>query len=948
MKSTYRWIYALPIVWIVVGAWLFFASPDMDQLVREKGQFSIPDHYTTSVTDEILKQNEGASGQSILIVYYEESGLQTSQIDDVHAKLTSLGSEIDGYPIEEITSPLDSEEQEEFLISEDGTTMMGIVTMDINLNDIPLVRDNIEKAITVTGVDHFMSGSSIIEDDVIISSEEGLATTEIITVIFVLSILFIVFRSLAAPFIPLITVGATYLVTISVVAFLIDSFQFPVSNFTQIFIVAILFGIGTDYCILLLTRFKEELIRGADRVTAMKQTYRAVGATVFSSALTGFIGFAAIGLADFDLYQSAVGVAVGIIILIAALWIWIPASMLLLGDKLFWPSKGGLETTQSRLWSTLGRFSVYKPGWTLMILALLLIPAALFYDQKLSYDSLDEISDDYPSVHAIQLISEKFGEGYSFPINIVIESDETWDQSSMVPYIELISTEISKLDEVEEVRSATRPEGIVVEDFRIPFIAGELAEALKEMDEGLDDVHEALIEISDELSQDNDLSDASEGVEEVMAGTSDIQEGQQELADGVDQTGQATEDSADGINQLRIELTQLNDQLEQQIGGGSIPPELSQSLIPFTSGIEELNGGFRDIEEGLRALADNQNNIADEMRTVSSGLEEIQEGQSDIQKAFDEIQVSYSDLAEGLYELSEGIEEIQDGMSEVEELLDDISNQSPHPMEGFFVPEKAFEDGGMDELVDLFMTPNQHVALLDVVLSINPYSNEAIEVVELVEDQVSNAVKGSTLEDNIRFSLGGLSAVNRDLQMISDEDFNRTAFIMLSGIFIVLIILLKSIIMPVYIIASLLLTYIASMAFTELIFVTILGYAGISWAVPFFGFVMLMALGVDYSIFLMGRFGENIKLMPVKEALVSAMAQIGTVILSAAIILAGTFGAMMPSGVLSLVQIGTLVLTGLMLYSLVMLPLFVPVMVTIFGDKNWLPFKKPEQDKTSR
>ncbi|PYZ93688.1 hypothetical protein CR194_11065 [Salipaludibacillus keqinensis] len=945
MSRYYRWIYALPIIWIVCGIWLFIISPDMDQLVREQGQFSIPDEYSSAVTEEILKDNESTSGESILVVYHDEQGITELQKQDVHTQLESIGTEIKGFPVEEVLSPLDSEEQEEYLISSDGTTMMALLTMDINLNDIPLVRNDLEEEVAVEGIDHFVSGSSIIEDDVIISSEEGLAKTEIITVIFVVTILFLVFRSFAAPFIPLITVGATYFVTVSIVALLIDSFQFPVSNFTQIFIVAILFGIGTDYCILLLTRFKEELYHGADRLTAMMRTYRAVGTTVFSSALTGFIGFAAIGLADFDLYQSAVGVAVGIIILIAALWIWIPAAMLLLGEKLFWPSKAGLEATQSKLWGVLGRFSIYKPGWTLMLLSLVLIPAALFYDQKLSYNSLDEISSDYPSVHAVDLVSEKFGEGHSFPVNVVIESDAPWDQPSMMPYIELISAELTKIDSVEEVRSVTRPEGIIIEDFRIPVIAENLADGLSDMEEGLEGLYDALIEIHDDIrGQEDDLADASTGVNELMNGTADLQEGQEQLADAVDETSEGTINSAEGLTQLRTELSTINEGIAEQLESNSLPAELSQSLLPFSNGITELTGGFQEVDDGLRSLAENQRLLAEELRTLATGLDALQSGQRDMGEAFEGIQGGYDELADAMLDLADGVEEIQQGLTDTEDILNEIAEQPVHPLEGFFVPQAVFDDGDMEDLIELFMTPNQQVALFEVVLAVNPYSNEAIEIVEAVESQLANALAGTALE-NTRYSVGGLSVVNRDLQQISDEDFNRTATIMLSGIFIVLVILLKSLVMPIYIIGSLILTYIASMAFTELIFVSVLGYSGISWAVPFFGFVMLMALGVDYSIFLMGRFGENIKTLPVKEALLSAMRQIGTVILSAAIILAGTFGAMMPSGVLSLVQIGTLVLTGLLLYSLVMLPLFVPVMVRIFGDKNWLPFKRPYKEE---
>ena len=110
---------------------------------------------------------------------------------------------------------------------------------------------------------------------------------------------------------------------------------------------------------------------------------------------------------------------------------------------------------------------------------------------------------------------------------------------------------------------------------------------------------------------------------------------------------------------------------------------------------------------------------------------------------------------------------------------------------------------------------------------------------------------------------------------------------------------------------------------------------------PFFGFVLLVALGVDYSIFLMDRFREYRHLDP-KEAILEAMRHMGAVIMSAAVILGGTFAAMLPSGVMSLLQIATMVLCGLFLYALVMLPLFIPVMVRVFGEANWWPFMRGE------
>jgi RND superfamily putative drug exporter len=89
----------------------------------------------------------------------------------------------------------------------------------------------------------------------------------------------------------------------------------------------------------------------------------------------------------------------------------------------------------------------------------------------------------------------------------------------------------------------------------------------------------------------------------------------------------------------------------------------------------------------------------------------------------------------------------------------------------------------------------------------------------------------------------------------------------------------------------------------------------------------------------MDRFNEY-KDISVEEAMLLAMKKMGTVIISAVVILGGTFAAMIPSGMLSLIQIASIILTGLLLYAFIVLPLFVPVMVKNFGAANWWPFKR--------
>jgi RND superfamily putative drug exporter len=225
-------------------------------------------------------------------------------------------------------------------------------------------------------------------------------------------------------------------------------------------------------------------------------------------------------------------------------------------------------------------------------------------------------------------------------------------------------------------------------------------------------------------------------------------------------------------------------------------------------------------------------------------------------------------------------------------------------------------------------------------LHLKRISNEAIGQVDEINAAIQRATKDTKLE-NAEVAIGGITSTNADLNTVSNNDYTRTVILMLVGISIILVFLFRSLIMPLYLIGSLILTYYTAMGINEVIFVNILGYTGISWAVPFFGFVILVALGVDYSIFLMDRFNE-FKDLTVGEAMLMAMKKMGTVIISAAIILGGTFAAMIPSGMLSLVQIASIVLTGLLLYALIILPLLVPVLVKTFGAANWWPFKRAE------
>lgn len=882
MKHVLKFKWPIFIGIIALTAILFILSPDLAKQAENAGSFQLPDTAESQKAADILEK-AGASEDTISLVYALDKPVDEALKKDVSAvaqKIQTIGK-----PVKDVLDPFESEDMEKQLVSEDKKTILVPVTVDGTHEEIIELADKIHADILLKDETVYLTGEAIINNDVNISAQEGLKKTELITVVLIFALLLIVFRSIVTPFVPLLAVGISYLLSQSFVAFFIDWFGFPVSNYTQIFLVAILFGLGTDYCILLLSRYKEELLEGHAVEDAVINTYKTAGRTIFISAAAVFIGFAAIGFADFPIFKSAVAVAVGIAVLLLILYTVVPLFMVLLKDKLFWPSKGAASHKDSKIWIAFSKVSVARPLISMLIVAVITIPLLMTYDNDLSFNTVDEIDDSKESVMGLNRISEAFGEGDSLPVQVILKKDTKIVNELDVTYLESISKDLEKVDGVKSVRTITRPTGELIEDLYVDHQIALMADGLNEAVDG--------------------LAEVQDGLRQVQGGLNEV-------------TGQLPSDSASsggaGLRQAAGGIKQINDQLAQIAGG----LEQGMPAAQAAGGLKALGTELGKVSNSLYGAANQLDGAGGQMGELAGGLKELANG---------------VDAANG------GLGEIHEGLSELADMMKDMGDTKSVRDTGLFIPKGTLAEEEFEPVIDRYTIDEQTGIILEVILEQDPYSREAIGTVEDIENTIHRSVIGTPFEEaNIAFS--GISVMNADLNDISTKDFTRTVTIMLVGLFIVLFILFRSAIMPVYMIGSLLLTYYTSVSITELIFVNGLGYDGISWAVPFFGFIMLIALGVDYSIFLLDRFREeSINGKNVRDALVTSMAKMGTVIITAAIILAGTFGAMMPSGVLSLVQIATIVITGLLLYGLIILPLLIPAITVSFGRGVWWPFR---------
>src|SRR5699024_1208385 len=215
------------------------------------------------------------------------------------------------------------------------------------------------------------------------------------------------------------------------------------------------------------------------------------------------------------------------------------------------------------------------------------------------------------------------------------------------------------------------------------------------------------------------------------------------------------------------------------------------------------------------------------MPEMADGLGEITEGQAEIKGAFAELQDGLDELADGLTEGADGLNELYDGLDDMNRYLSEMDFTTQEEI--VIIPKEALDEDAFWEGADMYLSPDRKTVKFEAILDIHPYSKDALLLVDDVQEQVTHAIDKTRL-DVKDFQIGGISSMNNDLDAVSAKDYTRTATLMLIGIFLILVFMLRSIVMPLYILASLLLTYFTALGLTEVIFIKIVGQEGLTWA----------------------------------------------------------------------------------------------------------------------
>ena len=224
-----------------------------------------------------------------------------------------------------------------------------------------------------------------------------------------------------------------------------------------------------------------------------------------------------------------------------------------------------------------------------------------------------------------------------------------------------------------------------------------------------------------------------------------------------------------------------------------------------------------------------------------------------------------------------------------------------------------------------------NAAAFQAVFDDDPYTNEALDRTQEMRDALSG------LDPQLTGYVGGVSAIMRDYRDVAQHDLDLVVPLVLIVILLTLIALLRAVVAPLYLIATVIFSLFATLGVTAFVFTQIFGDAGFDTSLPTYAFIFLVALGVDYNIFLMSRVREEAQKCETREAVVRGLAATGPVITSAGIILAGTFAVLASLPVTFLLHLGFAVSFGVLLDTFVVRTIMVPAIAELVGDASWWP-----------
>ncbi|WP_082956414.1 RND family transporter [Mycobacterium sp. E787] len=913
----------------------------------------------------------GGGGSLLMILLSDENGI-TPADEAVYAKLVDKlrQDKADKLTVQDfLTNP----QMREVLASKDGKAFIlpisfpGAGTAPSTIAAYHHVKELAKEVTAGTTLTAHVSGPMATIADATEMALEDAHFIEIGTVVSVLLILFMIYRNIVTMLVPLINIGASIGTSQGVLSGL-SEIGLPFALQTLVLMTAVMVGAGTDYAVFLISRYHDYVRRGHTSDEAVKMALMSIGKVIAASAATVAVAFLAMVFTKLEVF-STVGPAISISVIVAFLCsvTLLPALLVLAGRRGWIKPRRDLTT---RMWRIMGTRVVRRPKIHLIGSLIVLISlASCTAVMRFNYDDLKTMPASVDSSKGYDVMNRHYPANALTPMVLFIKSpSHDLRTPAALADLEQMAARVSQLPDITMVRGLTRPNGEPLEQTKISFQAGEVGSKL---DDGSRQITEHGSDLDRLVNGSNQLADALAMLRDQVSGalTSlgpavSALTAMEQMAGG-DRTIAALDQGASLTGQMKT----LGDNLNTSTVNAENIAAWATPMLNALNNSPDCNAdpGCVSSRSGLAAMVQANNDgtlnsikimahnlqSAGKAQTVGQTLNTAQQTLTqaasamrtirDLQSTMANAQQGANALADGSRAIAGGVKQLVDstrqigsGLNEASQFLLTMKHDTDNKpsMSGFNIPPQILTRDEFKQGAAIFLSPDGHAARYLIQSALNPFSTAAMDQIPKIIKAAQSAQPNTDLSD-ATVQVAGVPSGLADTRDYYNNDIGYIVFATIMIVFLILVGLLRAVVAPLYLIGSVLLSYLSAMGLGVLVFQMILGQ-NLHWSLPGLSFILLVAVGADYNMLLISRIRDESP-HGVRVGVIRTVGSTGGVITSAGLIFAASMFGLMSASIYTMAEAGFILGMGILIDTFLVRSITVPAMAALIGQKNWWP-----------
>jgi putative drug exporter of the RND superfamily len=946
--------------WLVIAAWIVLvmvlssAFAPLTKIVEGQTMQALPPQ-AMAASDQMAKEFHESAQNMLVVVMTDDSGLKPA--DDatyrtLAAKLRSDTNDVSGVQ-DFLTTPA----FRELMVSKDNKAFYMAATLKApagspeSLAAYQRISQLVKQTTAGSGLTTHLTGTAAVVGDVSIAGSRAMHMIEIATGLLVLIILVVIYRRPVTVLLPLITIAVSVGAAQGVVSAL-THVGLSISALTTVLMTAMIVGAGTDYAVFLISRYHEYLRSGMESDVAVQKALSSIGKVIAASAATVAVTFLGMLFTKLPAFTS-VGPALAVSIAMAffAAITLLPAILVLAGRRGWIAPRKALT---DRFWQRSAVNIVRRPKAHLAVsLAILLALGACALLIHPTYNDRNQLPVSAESNLGYDAMAAHFSTSALLPEYIYIHSPNDLRTPQALADMEQMAQRVSQLPNVVTVRGVTRPSGQPLDQAKMSYQAGQVGSNLEN----------ASTQIS---SRTNDLDALSNGARQLADSLAKVR-------DQVNGASQSMTAMTSTLSQVQQQLTgsqatQLLNSIQayaNNAGNQTVMNNVANAAAPMLAALNNsaqcdadaaCSAGRTSLQQlasagNGQAQASAQNVLATAQKLGTL----IQSANSNLRSAgitspaaaqqkMAQMQQGANSLADGSKQLADGVQTLVDqtkkmgvGMNQAADLLTSMKRDASDPsMSGMYIPPQVLTTNDFKNAAKLFISPDGHSARYLVESKFDPFSTQAMDQVQTILDTARDAQPNTALS-SATISMVGTTPMYSAIRSYYDHDLRLIIILTLAVVFLILVALLRAIVAPLYLIASVVISYLSALGIGVAFFELVL-HRPIYWSVPAMAFIVLVAVGADYNLLLITRIREEATL-GIRSGIIKAVHSTGGVITSAGIIFAASMFGLLFGSITTMLQTGFIIGAGLLIDTFVVRTITVPALAAMVGRANWWPSK---------